>query len=223
MDSGIIVSILFFLFSQFTIASVDSNSLQINQLSREKISLEIRNDNEYVNDVFKDNILLNIAYLDGRVKNKEQINWDNIDKPFVYQFALLPNQTFAFHDDVLEEYKNSVVKTANTNFNFDDGFKSDGYLTGDGVCHLASLMYWVSKNAGLTAYAPTSHDFALIPEISKEFGVSIYKMPGQSDANAIQNLYVTNNKKNPVVFEFDYENGELGLSIYEVVERATSL
>ncbi|MDO8583149.1 MAG: VanW family protein [bacterium] len=212
---NIVGPILFFLLSQFAAPAIDSNSVNINQIATEKISLEKRYNDSYVNDVFKDNILLNIAYLEGKVTKKEQINWDDIEKPFVYKFSLNPSQTFAFHDDVLDQYKNSVVKTTNANFNFDDGFKSDGYLVGDGVCHLASLMYWAAKNAGLDAYAPTNHDFHIIPEIDKEYGVAIYKNPGSESANAMQNLYITNNKQNPVIFEFNYKDGELKLSIFE--------
>lgn len=215
---NIIGPILFFILSQFAVPGMDSNAVQINKLAGESISLEQRYGNTFVNDVFKDNILLNMSYLSGKVTKRDDVNWDEVRKPFVYSFTLLPNKTFAFHEDVLEKYKDSVAKTTNAHFNFEDGFKSDGYLMGDGVCHLASLIYWVSKNAGLDAVAPTNHNFAVIPQIVKEFGVAIYKMPGNTSANAMQNLYVTNNKKNPVVFEFEYKNGELGLSIYEVVE-----
>lgn len=206
--------ILFFLFAQFTIPAMDGNAV-LTPLASKSISLEKRYANTYVNDVFKDNILLNMAYLDGRVVKKEDINWENIAKPINYQLVLLPGKTFAFHEDVLPKYKDTVVRTTNADFNFDDGFKSDGYLVGDGVCHLASLMYLVAKNAGLDAYAPTSHDFANIPEISREYGVSIYKTPGNVSGNAMQNLYITNNKGNPVVFEFEYKDGELKFSIKE--------
>lgn len=215
---NIIGPILFFILSQFAVPGMDSNAVQVNKLAKESISLEQRYGNTFVNDVFKDNILLNMSYLSGKVTKRDDVNWDEVRKPFSYSFTLLPNKTFAFHEDVLEKYKDSVVKTTNAHFNFEDGFKSDGYLMGDGVCHLASLIYWVSKNAGLDPVAPTNHNFAVIPQIVREFGVSIYKMPGNVSANAMQNLYVTNNKKNPVVFEFEYKNGELGLSIYEVVK-----
>lgn len=211
----IIGPILFFVFSQFTPSSVDGNVVAQKYLASEQISLEKRYGNESVNDVFKDNILLNIAYLSGKVTKKEDINWEDIKKPFEYKFTLMPDKTFAFHNDVLEEYKNSLAKTTNAHFNFDDGFKSDGYLTGDGVCHLASLMYWAAKTAGLNAYAPTNHNFAVIPEIDKEFGVAIYQVPENSSANSMQNLYITNNKKNPVIFEFIYKNSQLKFSIYE--------
>lgn len=207
--------ILFFMFAQFAVPFMDVNTVQTRELASEQISLENRYNNSYVNDVFKDNILLNVAYLSGKVTKKEDLNWKEIEKPINYRFTLLPNKTFAFHEDVLEKYKNSVSKTTNANFNYADGFKSDGYLMGDGVCHLASLMYWVAKSAGLDTYAPTNHDFAAIPEIDKKYGVSIYKMPDQKSANAIQNLYITNNKKNPVIFEFSYRNNQLKLSIFE--------
>jgi len=212
----IIGPILFFIISQFSFATADKNPVDIALLSTQSISLENRHSNKFVNGIFKDNILLNIAYLSGKVTEKGDINWHEIKKPLTYKFTLAPKKTFAFHQDVLEKYKNSVAKTTNARFNFDDGFKSDGYLMGDGVCHFASLIYWVAKNAGLDAYATTNHDFAIIPEIDKKYGVSIYKMPGQISLNAIQNLYVTNNKQNPSVFEFTYQNGKLKFSIFEV-------
>ena len=214
---NIVVPILYFIFSQFTIPGIDGNTVQVNKLASEQMSLEIRYNDEFVNSVFKDNILLNMSYLSGKVTKKEDINWDDVRKPSKYSFTLLPDQTFAFHEDVLEKYKNSLTRTTNAHFNFSDGFKSDGYLMGDGVCHLASLMYWAAKNAGLTAYAPTNHNFAVIPEIDKEFGVSIYMMPGSYSANAMQNLYITNNKAKPIIFEFVYENSDLKLSIFEVL------
>lgn len=214
----IIGPILFLLISQFTIPQADKNVVGGNLLASESISLENRYDDKFVNDVFKDNILLNMSYLTGRVTKKEDIDWREIQKPIKYKFILFSNKTFAFHEDVLPKYKNSVVRTTNADFNFDDGFKSSGYLVGDGVCHLASLIYWVAKKANLDAYAPTNHDFRAIPEIAREFGVSIYKMPGNLIANAMQNLYITNNRKNAVIFEFDYKDNELKLAIFEVVK-----
>ncbi|MBI4089183.1 MAG: VanW family protein [Candidatus Levybacteria bacterium] len=219
MQTEFIGPILFFLI-QLTIPAIDSNTVHVNRLSSEKISLEKRHSEKAVNEVFKDNILLNLAYLNGKVKKKDEINWDEVKKPFSYKFFLLSKQTFAFHEDVLPKYKGSVVKTTNANFNFGDGFKSDGYLAGDGICHLASLIYWVAKNAKLEVFAPTNHDFAAIPEISKEYGVSIYKMPGNVNGNALQNLYITNNKKNSVMFEFLYRGSDLKFSIYEVTKNS---
>lgn len=211
---------MLFLSAIFTTPATYDSNAQLHLLTLEKMALDKRDGDAFVNGVFKDNILLNIAYLSGRIKKKEDINWEDIGKPFNYRFALPPGKTFAFHEDVLPQYKNTLIKTTNARFNYDDGFKSDGYLMGDGVCHLASLIYWVAKESGLDAYAPTNHDFAVIPEISREYGVSIYKTPGSSDSNAIQNLYITNNKKNPVVFEFDYQNSQLKLAIFVAVKSS---
>lgn len=185
----------------------------VNVLASKQISLEKRYSNKFVNDVMKDNILLNLAYMDGRVKKASDINWSEIEKPFKAKFRLDPNKTFAYHDDVLTEHKDEVELTTQAHFNYQEGFKSDGYLAGDGVCHLASLIYWAAKDAGLIAHAPTNHDFAPIPEIDKIFGVSIYSMPGAPLANAQQNLYIKNNQNKPVELEFSYDGRILKLSI----------
>lgn len=179
-------------------------------LASHQISLEKR-----YYPVQKDNILLNMAYMQGNVKSKTDINWDEIRKPFEYRFILEPGKTFAYHDDVLPEFKDKIALTTNAHFNSQEGFKSYGYLAGDGVCHLASLMYWVAKDAGLNAVVPTNHNFMAIPEIDKKYGVSIYSNPFIKGSHTQQNLYVTNNKENPVVFKFKYDGNELGLTITE--------
>lgn len=213
MFGAIILSILLFFPSQAVAYTGITPARGL--LSSEQISLESRQGNKYINEVFKDNILLNIAYMTGRVKREDDINWNEVRKPFSYKFTLLQQKTFAFHDDVLPKYKSTLAITTKAHFNLQEGFRSDGYLAGDGVCHLASLIYWVSKEADLDTYVPTNHNFAVIPEISKEYGVSIYSMPGLVESNAKQNLYVTNNRQKPVVFEFDYDGENLKLSIYE--------
>lgn len=182
-------------------------------LASHSMPLNDRYGNAFVNDVFKDNILLTMNYMEETVKSKNDISWDKVENPFHYEFTLDKGAVFAFHDQVLPEYKDLVVKTTNAHFNFQDGFKSDGYLTGDGVCHLASLIYWVAKDAGLEAYAPRNHDFAKIPDIPKEYGVAIYAYPGQAASSSLENLYITNNKENPVRFVFDYKDDVLTLSI----------
>lgn len=187
-----------------------------NVLASHEFSLNNRYPVQVVSDIFKDNILLNIAYMGGKVSKKEDIKWDEIKKPFKYEFKLEPGQTFAYHDDVLPEYKDSLVKTTSAHFNGQEGFKTDGYLFGDGVCHLASLIYWVAKDAKLDVLAPTNHDFMNIPEISKEYGVSIFSNPFSKGSNAQQNLYVTNNKNKPVTFDFDYSDNKLKVSVVEV-------
>jgi hypothetical protein len=213
--------ILFFLISHFSASPINKNSANINLLSSQSISLEKRYEKDkHINNVFKDNILLNIAYMFGKVRKKEDISWDELKKPFKYEFVLMPKKTFAFHDDVFKTYENSLAKTTNAHFDFNDGFKSDGYLTGDGVCHLASLIYWVAKNARLETYAPTNHNFIAIPQIDKKYGVSIYRMPGHISENAMQNLYITNNKNKPIVFSFSYNGNHLGVAV-SVVDQVS--
>lgn len=183
-------------------------------IASHEMSLEDRYPVKSVSDVFKDNILLNLAYLRGNISYKD-IKWDKVKKPFKYEFKLGPNKTFAFHDDLLDEYKNKVEKTTNAHFNSQEGFKTDGYLFGDGVCHLASLIFWVAKDAGLDAKAPTNHDFMPIPEIDKQYGVSIYSNPYSKGSNAQQNLYITNNKDKEITFKFEYNGEKLKASIVE--------
>ena len=199
-----------------TIATLSNPALSGEHLlDSHEMSLENRYPDKGINSIFKDNILLNMAYFDDRVKSTKDINWDSVEQPFKYEFKLKPGKTFAFQDDVLPEYKDKVDVTTHAHFNYQEGFKSDGYLVGDGVCHLASLIYWVAKDAGLNSYAPSNHDFAVIPDIGKEYGVAIYSNPGSPDANAHQNLYITNNKDKPVTFRFEYKENKLSLAILE--------
>lgn len=180
-----------------------------------EMSLENRYGNAYVNDVFKDNILLTLRYLEGSVTEASKISWEAVKEPFKYEFSLKPGEEFAFHDTTLPQYTGSVVKTTNAHFNYQDGFKSDGYLFGDGVCHLASLMYWVAKDAGLDAVAPTNHNFANVPEVPKEYGVSISFRPSQTYGSALQNLYIKNNKEVPISFVFEYNGESLKIGVKE--------
>ncbi|MBI2019999.1 VanW family protein [Candidatus Daviesbacteria bacterium] len=183
-------------------------------LAQHEMRLDNRHEDPWVNEVFKDNILLNLAYLrDPNIPNPP--NWDQVRKSFQYQFILDPNRTFTFHDDILEKYQGKVVHT-NAHFNFKEGFRSSGYLFGDGVCHLASLIYWVAKDADLEAEAPTNHDFRNIPDIPKEFGVSIYANPFNKGANTRQNLYITNNKSEPIIFKFEYDGDKIKVSVVEL-------
>src|SRR6266404_7052957 len=146
-------------------------------LASRTFSLDDRYGNKYVSDIFKDNILLTMSYMDGEVKSKADIDWNKVESDFNYQFTLKPGEEFAFHDQVLPAYSKNIVATTNAHYNYDEGFKSDGYLTGDGVCHLASFIYWVAKDANLDAYAPTNHNFANIPDVPKEYGVAIFTNP----------------------------------------------
>ncbi|OGM14522.1 hypothetical protein A3A76_05990 [Candidatus Woesebacteria bacterium RIFCSPLOWO2_01_FULL_39_23] len=184
-----------------------------NVLSAKSISLENRYNNKMVNDVFKDNILLTLSYLSGEVKSKSEISWEKVASPKIIEFSLKPGESFAFHDQILSAYNKNVVKTTNAHFNYQDGFKSDGYLTGDGVCHLASLIHWAAKDAGLTSNAPTNHDFARINDVPKEYGVSIYNLPGSFETSGRQNLYIENTLQDTVKFVFTYDGVNLSLQI----------
>lgn len=184
-----------------------------NILASHEMSLEDRYPVKSVSEVFKDNILLNLAYMRGLVQENNKVTWDEVKKPFHYEFKLEPNKTFAYHDDVLDEYKDSLVKTTNAHFNSAEGFKTDGYLFGDGVCHLASLIYWVAKDAGIDAVAPTNHDFMAIPEIDRKYGVSIYSNPFSKGSSTRQNLYIKNNTDKDITFQFDYSGEKLKVSV----------
>lgn len=186
-------------------------------LAEYEISLDNRYPEKFVNEVFKNNILLNLAYLGGQVTSPKNIQWDEVTKPFKYEFRLDPNKTFAFHEDVKEKYKDSLAKTTNAHFNQAEGFKTDGYLFGDGVCHLASLINIVAQKGGLDVEAPTPHNFAQIPDIPKEYGVSIYSNPYAKGSNSQQNLYITNNKGTPVTFKFEYRDNKVKVSILESI------
>ncbi len=209
---------LFTAFSLFTMPISSPISLESKPkvLASHEFSLENRYDNPSVNYVFKDNILLNLAYLKGQVQNKSQIDWNTVLQPSVYSFTLAPGQTFAYHDQVLDKYKASVVKTTNAHFNAQEGFISDGYLYGDGVCHFASLIGWAAKDANLEVVSPTNHDFMKINQIPKEQGVSIYATPGNITTSANQNLYITNNRNSPVQFNFTYDGQNLQVSVEQI-------
>src|SRR5688572_21049523 len=114
-----------------------------------QFSLNTRYAVKSVNEVMKKNILLNLAYLNGSVSKKTDIDWDKVMAFTDYSFTLNPGETFAFHNSVLAPYKDKTVKTTNAHFSASDGFLYDGYLYGDGVCHLASLINYAAYDAGL--------------------------------------------------------------------------
>lgn len=182
-------------------------------LSQKDYSLLDRYGNSYVNNVFSDNILLTLAYMRGAVKNGQPVDWKNVKGDFTYTLIIKPGQTFAFHDNVLPQYNNVPLETTNAHFDSQQGFESDGWLVGDGVCHLASFMNVVARGAGLEVVSPTPHDFAAIPDVPKQYGVAIYYMPQESGSSALQNLYITNTFSTPVSFVFTHTGNMLHVSV----------
>ena len=187
-------------------------------LGQEDYSLENRYSNTFVNDVFADNILLTLAYMRGEVRKGERIIWEKVRAPFTYSLTLDPGQTFAFHERVLPEFKDKIAATTNAHFNSGEGFRSDGRLVGDGVCHLASFMNVVAREAKLEVVSPTRHDFAKIEDVAKEMGVSIFYNPNGVGNSARQNLYITNNREERIAFVFEYKNKTLDIQVKDIVD-----
>ncbi len=185
-------------------------------LAIQDYSLADRYKNTFVNDVFSDNILLTLSYMIGQTKAGEKVDWDKVHQQNKFQFILQPGKTFSFHDLVLDDYKDSVVQTTNAHFSSTEGFKSDGWLVGDGVCHLASFMNVVAKQAGLEVTAPTRHDFAAIPDVSRDFGTAIYYVPGDKSVSSKQNLYVKNTLDRPIAFVFIHSDNSLKVAVEEL-------
>lgn len=184
-------------------------------LAQKSLSLTNRHPDPWVNKVFADNIVLNLHYLKGNVISPpiSQAGWEKVREPFEVTFTLNPGETFAFQEDVLPEFKGKVVKTTKATFNWQQGFRGSGWLIGDGVCHLASFINWTAKEAGLEVVAPINHNFASIPDVPREFGTSIFYLPGNTSGNARQNLYITNNFEKEVTFNFAISQGKVIFTI----------
>jgi hypothetical protein len=179
-------------------------------LASEEYSLDNRNQVENINEIFVDNILLAIRYMDGEIQKGQPIDWDKIRSPGQATFTLNPGESFAFHDNLVPEFKDSVVQTTNARFNSAEGFKYDGFIVGDGVCHLASFINEIATQAGLAVHAPVRHDFAPIPDIDRTFGTSI------NSNGTVQNLYVTNTSDKTIVFIFEHNSQSLKITVESV-------
>lgn len=188
---------------------------QLQIIGSRTMSLDTRHPAPYANEVYRDNILLTISYMTGQTKPGQTIDWEAVRRPGSYKWILPAGRTFAFHDGVLPQFQNSIAGTTNAHFGGNEGFKSDGYLVGNGVCHLASLMGWTAKDAKLDVVAPTNHDFAVIPEVPREQGIAIYSTPDNPAAGVTQNLYVTNNTGHEVAFTFTYDGHSLTAAVEE--------
>lgn len=188
----------------------------VRELAKHEISLDKRTADAWTNRIFKENILLTIAYGRKIVSLGQPVDWDEVNKPFHWSLELVPGKIFAFHNMVLPKYASKAEPWSDIHFYTSEGFLSDGWLIGDGVCHLASLMEWTARDAGLAVEAPTNHDFAAIPEVPKEHGVAIYYAPLDVSVSGKQNLYIQNNREVPVEFVFDYDGTNLQLTVEEL-------
>lgn len=182
---------------------VQQEAEKIQPIAERTLSLTNRYANTAINDVFANNILLTLAYLSGTVSNSQHINWAEVQKPQKHEIVLQPGEVFAYHDSVAPEFADKTVATTRSHFNAAQGFLSSGYLYGDGVCHLASIINQVARDAGLGVTARVNHDFAKIPDVPREFGTSIYYDPTNEATSMAQNLYVENTYNKPVVIEID--------------------
>jgi hypothetical protein len=88
-----------------------------------------------------------------------------------------------------------------------------GGLSGNGVCHLASLMNQVASEAELLVTAEVNHNFAKIPGIDEKYGTSIFFLPNGGNSSERRNLYIKNNKNFPIEFKFELEGDLLSFKI----------
>lgn len=165
-------------------------------LAQHLLSLNDRIESPYANEIFKENILLNIKY-------------------FPNEITLAPGETFAFHDKLLPEYQNKPVKTGFTHFSSKEGFKSVGGLRANGVCHLATLMNWAASEAGLLVFAPSHH--SSINGVPKKFWTSIYYHPNGGWRTLNQNLYISNSFPYSVKLIFETDSEKVVLKIIREV------
>jgi hypothetical protein len=210
-----------------------TNNVQSETILAEKtMDLNNRYPIKSVNDVFGYNIRLAMYYLGeipafvesdstsagkGEFGKLGSLGEFAIPENFEVRLVLNPGEVFAFHDNVLPEFKDKTIKTIGSKFISAEGYKSSGALVGDGVCHLASLINWAATDAGLSVLAKVDHDFRAIPGIPKEFGTSIkYAEQGGNSQN--QNLYITNNQDFPVEFRFEVNKDNVKIQILKEEE-----
>jgi len=97
---------------------------------------------------FKDNILLAVNYATNSKINPTNIDWEKIDSQYKGTLTLnrvkhLLSMTMSCRNSP-EKWLSLLMLILIRR----KDLKSDGYLVGDGVCHLASILYWVAKDAG---------------------------------------------------------------------------
>lgn len=204
------------------VLSAQTDKTQENLLANHSLDLSMRHEKPSINEIFKDNILLSLHYLNkekplfyDRKLHKNTVDWQEINKPFEVSFSLKPNEVFAFHANVLKEYEQNLVYTMNSVFGYEEGYKTSGSLYGDGVCHLASLINWTSIDAGLETKAFVDHNFSIVAGVPKKYGTSIsYSKKGNNSQN--QNLYIRNIFAFPVEFRFKANSEIVELKIIKI-------
>lgn len=195
------------------LSSIQQAYAQQEILAEDEMSLANRYRVPVINEVFSDNILLTLSHMSKRVPDVKHVDWDAVRKPQTHEIVLKPGEVFAFHDGVMAKYEDNVVATTNAHFGAADGFKSSGYLYGDGVCHLASLFNRAADKAGLFVLAPVNHDFAAIPDISRVYGTSIYYAPEQHSVSEKQNLYIKNTFDKTVKFVITSDSQKVAVTV----------
>lgn len=175
-------------------------------LARQKLDLTILGYGQAATDILADNIRLNLHYFKGDTKEAK-----NLREPFTFSFTLEPGEVFAYHDQVLAEFKDATIKTQPSHFSNAEGYKTLT-LPGSGVCYLASLINWAAADAGLKVVALANHDFETIPGVPRKYGTAIY-FDGATETSRRQNLYVVNNLEKPVTFNFEVTEKEVVVTI----------
>jgi len=175
-------------------------------LAEHQLDLRTRNKNPLVNEVFADNILLALHYFAGDGQ-KVKDNWEKIRQPFKFSLILQPEEVFVFHNDLLPEFRGERIKSSQTDYSVREGYRVVGGLSGNGVCHLASLMNWTAAEAGLEVVAKVNHNFHPIPGVPRQYGTSIRSLPKGTNSQR-QNLYLKNPFAFPITFSFEV-NGQL--------------
>jgi vancomycin resistance protein YoaR len=135
-----------------------------------------------------------------------------VREPFEFSLTLEPGELFAFHDELSPEFNGLKTKTGWTQFSVVEGYKVLDGLSGNGVCHLATLINWVSTEAGLAVTAKVNHDFYPVPGIDRKYGTSIVYLPG-AETTRRQNLYVVNTYDKTVTYNFKASAWQVTLEI----------
>lgn len=204
------------LFSQPTMVSpVAGNAGQLVQnqvLASETMDLSYRYPVKSVSDGFSENIFIALGYLAFQGDALEAQAGE-----FAFVLVLNPGEVFAFHKNILPEFKQDKIITQESGFLKKEGYVSVAGLQGNGVCHLASLMNFVATGAGLEVTAPMNHNFAQIPGIDRKYGTSIYYLPKGGGISQRQNLYIRNNREYPVELRFSLAENLLTFSVLSVL------